>query len=247
MKKNYFFIIALLISSLSFGQLTINEIYYSDSNDFVEIKGPINYALAGWTLQSYNHKNIPTATFELGSVLGGLMPSLPNYGGVTFYAIPSSIFQIDAKGYIILRDDNDIIIDFIAYGAGIQPNNVEGVQALEAGVASSGNSLQLTDAGWVAASPTEDDKNIGQTLSVAKNEIAGFAMYPNPVKNGKFSISTNSGAQKHIEIFSVIGKQVYSKTINANETIDISSLNAGFYLVRAEEEGKVATRKLIVN
>jgi len=85
-----------------------------------------------------------------------------------------------------------------------------------------------------------------QTAGVLENQIEGFAMYPNPVTNGKFTISSNSSVEKNIEIFSVIGKQVYSKNIKVNETIDISNLTTGLYLVRIEEEGKIATRKLIV-
>ena len=246
MKKNYFLIIALLISSLSFGQLTINEIYYSDATDFVELKGPVGFDLTGWSLLSYSHQGTLISTYNLETVLGGVMPDDPNYGGVTLLSVSSPTFTISTKGYIVLRDDVDII-GFIAYGNGIQNRILDGVTSVDAGVANSANSLQLTDAGWVSATPTEGAINVGQTLSIVKNQIAGFAMYPNPVKNGKFSISTNSGAQKHIEIFSVIGKQVYSKTINANETIDISGLNTGFYVVKAEEEGKIATRKLIVN
>ena len=80
-----------------------------------------------------------------------------------------------------------------------------------------------------------------------KNEIAGFAMYPNPVTNGEFSISSSSRTEKNIEIFSVNGNQVYKNSVNTRENIDISNLTPGIYMVRIEEEGKIATRKLIVN
>jgi hypothetical protein len=85
------------------------------------------------------------------------------------------------------------------------------------------------------------------TATVTKNQIAGFTMYPNPVSNGKFVITSNTGANKQVEIYSMIGKQVYSKTVKANETIDVSNLNRGIYLLRVKEEDKIATRKLIVN
>ena len=68
MKKNYFLIIALLISSLSFGQLTINEIYYSDATDFVELKGPVGFDLTGWSLLSYSHQGTLISTYNLKSV-----------------------------------------------------------------------------------------------------------------------------------------------------------------------------------
>jgi len=84
------------------------------------------------------------------------------------------------------------------------------------------------------------------TASVVENQIEGFTLYPNPVTRGEFVITSNSNLEKNIEIYSVIGKQVYSKLVKSNEAIDISNLTAGFYMVRVEEEGKLATRKLIV-
>jgi hypothetical protein len=35
--------------------------------------------------------------------------------------------------------------------------------------------------------------------------------------------------------------------VNDGEFIDISNLTTGFYMVKVEEEGKIATRKLLVN
>ena len=107
---------------------------------------------------------------------------------------------------------------------------------------------QMTDAGWVIASPSSPGvQNADQTLRVARNEIAGFAMYPNPVTNGTFSITSNNSIEKNIEIFSVSGQQVYKSSVKSRENIDISNLTTGSYFIRVEEEGKTATRKLIVN
>ena len=85
-----------------------------------------------------------------------------------------------------------------------------------------------------------------QTAGVVENQIEGFALYPNPVTNGEFTISSNNSIEKNIAIYSVIGKQIYSKRVKSNEIIDISNLTTGFYIVRVEEEGQIATRKLIV-
>lgn len=85
------------------------------------------------------------------------------------------------------------------------------------------------------------------TMSVTKNQITGFSMYPNPVSNGKFVITSNNSVNKQVEIYSMIGKQVYSKTVKVNETIDVSNLNRGIYLLRVKEDDKVATRKLIID
>jgi len=82
------------------------------------------------------------------------------------------------------------------------------------------------------------------TLSVKENNIAGLKVYPNPVTGGKFSITTNSNADKTVAIFDVLGKQVLN-TI-ATETVNVSNLKAGVYIVKITEEGNTATRKLVI-
>lgn len=82
------------------------------------------------------------------------------------------------------------------------------------------------------------------TLGVKENAIAGLKVYPNPVTGGKFSITTNSNADKAVTIFDVLGKQVLN-TI-ATETVNVSNLKAGVYIVKITEEGNTATRKLVI-
>jgi len=44
----------------------------------------------------------------------------------------------------------------------------------------------------------------------------------------------------------MLGKQVYAKQIQANERVQVANLTKGIYILKVEEEGKVATRKLII-
>jgi hypothetical protein len=84
------------------------------------------------------------------------------------------------------------------------------------------------------------------TLSTTRIEIEGFKLYPNPVSNGYFSISTRMNGYKEITIINSIGIDVYKKMIAPFEEIDVSSLYNGIYFVRIVEEGKVAIKKLII-
>ncbi|MBM1104786.1 T9SS type A sorting domain-containing protein [Aurantibacter crassamenti] len=81
--------------------------------------------------------------------------------------------------------------------------------------------------------------------SVASSDIEGFKLYPNPVTSGKVYISTTNSAPKKILIFDVLGTQVLQTTILGKE-IDLSSLDAGVYILRMYQNNKMATRKLIV-
>jgi hypothetical protein len=53
-------------------------------------------------------------------------------------------------------------------------------------------------------------------------------------------------SEKAITVFDVLGKQVLNTT-TADNTINVSNLRGGVYVVRITEEGKTATRKLVIN
>jgi hypothetical protein len=91
---------------------------------------------------------------------------------------------------------------------------------------------------WAEVTPTG-------TASVNQNAISGLSVYPNPVKNGIFYINSDANAERIVTVFDVLGKQVLNTTTSQN-AINVSSLNAGVYMVQVTEEGKTATRKLVI-
>jgi hypothetical protein len=96
---------------------------------------------------------------------------------------------------------------------------------------------------------TFDELRISETttglLSIAQNSITGLKIYPNPVSNGKLFIETAANSERTVAIFDILGKQVVNTTSSQNE-INVSKLNAGVYIVKITEEGKTATRKLVI-
>jgi hypothetical protein len=93
---------------------------------------------------------------------------------------------------------------------------------------------------------TSDTSELDKGNSFAKiQEIENFRMYPNPVTNGVIRINTLDNAQKTIQIFDILGKKVFSKLI-INEELNISKLNSGVYILKVFENGKTATRKLVI-
>lgn len=94
---------------------------------------------------------------------------------------------------------------------------------------------------------TVDELKIATTvaqLGVQENNISGLNIYPNPA-NDFLHITTSANGVKTVAIYDVVGKQVLNTT-TANEVINVSSLNAGIYMVKITEEGKTATRKLVI-
>jgi len=85
------------------------------------------------------------------------------------------------------------------------------------------------------------------TASLRDNTIDGFAAYPNPVNNKRFTITTTSISEKNVKIFNVLGKQVFAtKFSSSNKLVDISSLSTGVYILKVQEGSKIATKKLVV-
>ncbi len=99
-----------------------------------------------------------------------------------------------------------------------------------------GSAVRIDSNGWL---------RYAITLSI-ENEIINFSLFPNPVKEGRFVIKTSNNDPKKVQIYSLLGQEVYQNYVKSNELIDVSHLNQSFYLVRVEENGKIATRKLIV-
>lgn len=84
------------------------------------------------------------------------------------------------------------------------------------------------------------------SLSVQRNEIEGFAVYPNPVSNGYLTIRSINNSEKVIQVFDIVGKQVFQRSVRGNERIDVSSISKGMYILKVEQDGNIATRKLII-
>lgn len=87
--------------------------------------------------------------------------------------------------------------------------------------------------------------DLGLTLGTPSNQIAGLSVYPNPVTNGKLFITSENGAEKSIIIYDILGKQVLATSL-INDVVNVGGLNAGVYIIKITEAGKIATRKLII-
>lgn len=89
-----------------------------------------------------------------------------------------------------------------------------------------------------------DNFAIDGTLSTDENTIAGFSMFPNPTRSD-LNISAQTTLQ-NVRIFNLLGQVVIDQKVNAlSETINVSNLKAGSYLVQVTTEGQTGTYKFI--
>lgn len=253
MKIFYVLFILLFITTLSFGQVQISEIHYddsgADSGEGIEILASVTTDLTGWSINLYDSVGTLYYTFNFPN---STIINIGEYLWVSYIGGSNPDYAIkNVSGGVVLLNGSTVV-DALWYGTSTPaPSTISYTQLTvsENNSTSNGTSIQLTDSGWIAgiSATPGTGPTAGLTLSVVKNEIENFAMYPNPVSNAKLNISSNSWADKHVEIYSISGQKVFSKLVKYKEVLDIYNLNKGIYLVRIEEEGKITTRKLIVN
>ena len=77
------------------------------------------------------------------------------------------------------------------------------------------------------------------------NAIDGLKMYPNPLTGNTLNFSSNANAAMTVQVYDVLGKEVVKGNVT-NNTFNTGNLRAGIYIVKITEEGKTATRKLVV-
>ena len=90
--------------------------------------------------------------------------------------------------------------------------------------------------------------NIGSATSQSQSQnIEGLSIYPNPVSEGRqvIYITSKNNLTKNIEIYNVLGKQIYTTVLTSKE-LNISSLSSGVYILKITENKVSETRKLVI-
>jgi hypothetical protein len=77
------------------------------------------------------------------------------------------------------------------------------------------------------------------------DNINGLTMYPNPLSGNTLYLTSSANAAMSVQIFDLLGKEVLQSNV-VNNAVNVSGLNAGVYMVKVTEEGKTATRKLVI-
>ncbi len=251
MKQFYILFTVLAISFSSFSQsVYISEINYTASNPGVELTGIGSTNLTGWSLAFYEGTN--RKVYQILDLTQNLNNSI-------LWIPVANISNGHPKGAgVALIDGNGILVEFLfSYGPnGFEAKDgpAEGYFSENIGSTSGENSIQRVidpitkePIGWTVATPTQGNPTSEKSLSVVKDQIEGFNVYPNPVRNGRISISTKNSLERKVVIYSILGSVVYNKNVGSNEEINVQNLSTGMYLVQVEEEEKVSVRKLLIN
>lgn len=84
------------------------------------------------------------------------------------------------------------------------------------------------------------------TLSVKNERIEGLSFSPNPTNIGYVNISSRSQVAMKVNVYDILGKQVINKVMTSQK-LDVSSLNAGVYIMKIIQGNATSTKKLVIN
>lgn len=83
------------------------------------------------------------------------------------------------------------------------------------------------------------------TLSVDSFTANAFNVYPNPVTSGTVNITSMSNDAIDVTVYDILGKQVLHTQVE-NNTLNVSSLNTGIYILNMNQNGNTSTKKLVI-
>lgn len=87
--------------------------------------------------------------------------------------------------------------------------------------------------------------DIATPLSINNFNANLFNLFPNPTSNGFVTISSTNDEAMAVQVFDVLGKQVKQVTLT-NNTLNVSDLNSGIYIVKITQNDASTTKKLVI-
>ena len=82
-------------------------------------------------------------------------------------------------------------------------------------------------------------------LSTVDAMVLDMRIYPNPSNGSYVTIQTPVNGVKYVEVFDITGKRLINTTLSA-DTLNVSSMSSGMYLVKVTVEGQSKTSKLMI-
>ncbi|APY08121.1 hypothetical protein BWZ20_07330 [Winogradskyella sp. J14-2] len=180
---------------------------------------------------------------------GTIIPSnsfITVFGGGTPTGI-SGLVQVASEGGLGLNNGGDDVI--IRNGAGVVVVSYTYTGATDQSVGRSpdftgmfvDHSTISGNGGALFSPGNENDV----TLSTANVSRTTFSIYPNPTSTGNVTISSSNNDAISVQVFDVLGKQVKNETLT-NNTLNVSDLNTGLYILKITQNNASTTKKLVI-
>jgi hypothetical protein len=95
---------------------------------------------------------------------------------------------------------------------------------------------------WLSLRVTCNNCAVVNVPEIEKNNVT---VYPNPATNN-FTVNLGNDEKANIQLFNILGQQVYSENITGTAQVSVANLNSGVYMLKINQNGKVYTSKVVV-
>jgi chitodextrinase len=176
---------------------------------------------------------------------GSLTASISSYGIGSFTVTTQQVFN-GASGTFNLRVNGNIV-GTIPYSPTATTTTISNINITDDVIisitdnsnlgASTKSRVIFDDLSWTCYSGLGVDR-------LSKNE---FKIYPNP-SHGNFNVMFNESDANHsVEVISLLGQKVFEKNNVQSDTISVTNLQKGTYLIKISKGLKSRTEKIVIN
>ena len=171
------------------------------------------------------------------------------FGGGTPTGIPGNV-QVSNEGIdglslsnggatVTLKDNNGLEVVSVIY-TGASSN-----QSIGRDPDFTGPFVQHTTIGGNGVLFSPGLENDDPTLSTDRFDTTVFTLYPNPTNTGSITITSSNTDAMNVLVYDILGKQVKNETLS-NNTLDVSNLRTGIYIVKITQNAASVTKKLVI-
>jgi len=221
-------------ASEDFENIPPNDSAYNDRS-WTGTNGVWN-ATEARTDQTINNRAI---LIDFRSSTAGSLTSPTLAGGIGDLTVTTQKIFTGTDGTLdVLINGN--VVGSIPYSATANPYTITGINI-------SGSItmvIQDNDSGSARVGIDDLSWTCYDNLSVEPIEVQTFNLYPNPVSD-ILHIKTQNSGQTTVEIYSILGKRVLKKALDANGAVNVSALKNGVYIIKLTQGTQSTTRKLI--
>ncbi len=163
------------------------------------------------------------------------------------------------SGFSLANGDDEIIltcpggnvIDQVFYDGGATFPDPTGI-SMELALSAYNSSDNDLGSNWGEAVSAFGDGDLGTPgeksdfiLSIGQQNTVNFKVYPNPTSTGFVNIVSAHSETISVNVYDMLGKQVINKTI-ANNRLNVSTLNAGVYIMKISQGNTATTQKIVI-
>ncbi|MAH20234.1 MAG: hypothetical protein CMB96_02115 [Flavobacteriaceae bacterium] len=215
----------------------------TSQDEFVELYNIGNQPLdiSGYTMEDgYTTRHTFPAQTTIGSgeffvLFGG--GSVDNFNGNSQVSSSGSLGLNNGGDDVIIKNTAGVVVVTVTYSGATDQSICRDPDFTGEFV---GHLSHSTNARVFSPGLTNDTP-----LSINNYENNLFVMYPNPSNTGFVNIKSNQIGAVQAQVFDMLGKQMIDTTV-VNERIEVSSLNAGIYIVKLTQNDRTTTKKLIL-